>query len=118
MDVYLAPFSTGVSTRRGSFLVGLQHGLATVTTRGDQTGPWLAEQHRQGFLAPDRQQGDRFAQAVLGLVQSPDVRHDLGRAGHTVYKNYFDWPTLAGQLLEHLRAPVPAPRKRAQLLNQ
>jgi glycosyltransferase involved in cell wall biosynthesis len=118
MDVYLAPFSTGVSTRRGSFLVGLQHSLATVTTRGDQTGPWLAEQHRQGFLAPERQQAERFTQAVVSLVQSPNARHGLGRAGHTLYKNYFDWPTLARRLLEHLLAPVPTPRKHSLLLSQ
>ena len=118
MDVYLAPFSTGVSTRRGSFIVGLQHGLATVTTRGDQTGPWLAEQHGKGFLAYDHQQVERFAEAVVSLVQSPEVRLGVGKAGHTLYKNYFDWSILAGQLLEHLRAPVPAPRKLPVLLSQ
>jgi glycosyltransferase involved in cell wall biosynthesis len=118
MDLYVSPFATGVSTRRGSFLVGLQHALPTVTTRGDQTGTLLADQHRQGFLAPERQKVERFTQAVISLVHSPDARHSLGRAGHTLYKNYFDWSILACQLLEHLVTPVPTPKKRSLLLIQ
>ncbi len=43
MDLYLSPFIDGVSTRRGSAMAALQHGVAVVSTRGELTDDcWTA----------------------------------------------------------------------------
>jgi glycosyltransferase involved in cell wall biosynthesis len=104
MDLYVSPFATGVSTRRGSFLVGLQHALPTVTTRGDQTGPWLADHHAHSFFAPARHDVKGFVQSVIELAGSVRERNRMGAAGRALYTTRFDWPVLTDRLITHLQA--------------
>jgi glycosyltransferase involved in cell wall biosynthesis len=112
MDLYLAPFRKGVSTRRGSFLTGLQHGVATVTTQGRATGPLLSARHEEAFLAPDCSSRRAFVDAVRRLTLSPDARPALAQRGQAFYRQHFSWPTVAERLLRALNAPThtPAPR--------
>lgn len=109
MDLYLAPFRKGVSTRRGSFLTGLQHGVATVTTRGRATGALLSSRHEEAFLAPACSSRDGFAESVRRLARSPEARHRLGQCGHTFYQRHFSWPTVADRLLHALETPTSTP---------
>jgi glycosyltransferase involved in cell wall biosynthesis len=98
MDVYLAPFKLGVSTRRGSFLVGLQQGVATVTTCGPETGPLLSGIRDQAFMATPNDQADRFAEGVIYLVQDLPERQRLAKTGSKLFKNHFAWSIIAERL--------------------
>ena len=102
MDLYLAPFVTGVSTRRGSFLAGLQHGIATVTTQGEQTGQLLNSEHQHAFLAPSRSDEASFTRCVRRLVQDAEIRKELGHRGKCFYDQYFSWERLATGLSDAL----------------
>lgn len=102
MDLYLAPFATGVSTRRGSFLAGLQHGIATVTTQGEQTGQLLNSEHQHAFLAPSRSDEASFTHCVRRLVQDAEMRKELGHNGKCFYEQYFSWERLATGLSDAL----------------
>jgi len=109
MDLYLAPFRKGVSTRRGSFLTGIQHGVATATTQGRATGSLLSSRHGEAFAAPFCSSREEFAASVRRLARSPDARDRLGKRGQTFYHRHFSWPTVADSLLHVLNATASAP---------
>jgi glycosyltransferase involved in cell wall biosynthesis len=111
MDVYLAPFHKGVSARRGSFLVGPQHGIATVTTHGVETDPLFGPVEDTGvLLAPDDAPA-AFAEHVTRLVRNDARRARQAAAGAAFYDRTFSWPRLADQLGRALtrRSASPSP---------
>ncbi|NNF57308.1 MAG: glycosyltransferase family 4 protein [Rhodothermaceae bacterium] len=118
MDLYLAPFRKGVSERRGSFMAGLQHGIATVSTQGKHTGPALRCQDGKAFLlAPDRD-ATCFAQHALALVADPARRAAIGHAGRVYFEHAFSWARIAADLESKLSdgsrgVPVSSPAVRA-----
>jgi glycosyltransferase involved in cell wall biosynthesis len=100
-DLFLAPFVDGVSTRRGSMMAALQHALPVVGTSGRLTDSVLAQATDALMLVPvDRP--DLFADAVVELAQSRDDADRRGRAGRALYESAFDWPVVAGRLLQAL----------------
>ena len=99
-DVFLAPYMDGVSTRRGTVMAALQHGVAVAGTRGHLTDDILVRAPQMVLVKPDRP--DRFAATVTSLVRKPDHRATLGAAGRELYETSFDWPVLAQRLRSHL----------------
>ncbi|WP_397545990.1 glycosyltransferase family 4 protein [Rhodothermus marinus] len=102
MDLLLAPFVDGASTRRGSMIAGLQHGLAVLSTDGPLTDPMLRAEHgRSLWLTPV---GDReaFAGAVLELARRSALREALGRNARRFYAAQLDWPVLARRVMQTL----------------
>lgn len=100
-DVFLAPFVDGVSTRRGTLMAALQHGLPIVATDGHRTDETLRRSDQAIRLAPVARQ-DLFVEAVRQLAQRPDEREVLGASAHSLYIECFDWPVVAGRLLRLL----------------
>jgi glycosyltransferase involved in cell wall biosynthesis len=102
-DIGLAPLQDGVSPRRGSFLALLQHGLATVTTRGRYQGESLSAAASGGSFALAECRPDAFAEQVQSLVASAARRQTMGAAGRAFYSEQHDWPLLAESYLTVLR---------------
>jgi glycosyltransferase involved in cell wall biosynthesis len=115
MDLHLAPFFRGVSTRRGSFVAGLQHGLPTVSTRGVQTDHLLADADGAAFVLTEPNE-DAYAAAAAALAANPSRRRAMAEAARRLYLSSFDWALLAERALGHLlrgnpaAAPTPALR--------
>ena len=110
MDLYLAPFRDGVSTRRGSFMVGLQHGVASITTVGPDTGASLRTVANTAFLTTPCGHADAYTERVLHLATSASTRQHFGQAGQALYETHYDWPHIAARLLS-----VLAPEASSQL---
>ncbi|PQJ34587.1 hypothetical protein BSZ35_08230 [Salinibacter sp. 10B] len=107
MDLYLAPFVKGVSTRRGSFMTSLQHAVPTVATSGCQTDPIFHEHDGRALILAPETDVDAFAEAATALFLRSDTERDaLGQAGQHLYRHSFDWPVLA-QTVEELARPRP-----------
>ncbi|MEM7691661.1 MAG: glycosyltransferase [Pseudomonadota bacterium] len=110
MDLMLAPFSDGLTTRRGSAMAALQQGVALLSTDGRLTGEMLrAENERSLLLTPA---GDRqaYAERAVRLLSRPEAAGEIGLAGEAFYRERFDWPVLARKLSLYLipsRAPDP-----------
>jgi glycosyltransferase involved in cell wall biosynthesis len=100
-DLFLAPLIDGVSTRRGSMMAALQHGLPIVGTAGPLTDAIL---RRPGSGLSLTAVGDRgaFAAAVLALSADADARESSGAASRRLYERNFDWPVVAETLLSAL----------------
>jgi glycosyltransferase involved in cell wall biosynthesis len=115
MDLYLVPFKHGVSTRRGSFLVGLQHEVPTLSTSGAETDVLLREAADEGaFALVPWANADAFHTAAERLLLDAADRAAVGRAGSRFFDATFAWPRLATRLLHSLNT-TPAPsRSRSQ----
>jgi len=107
MDLHLTPILDGVSTRRGSFMTGLQHGVPTVTTRGRHTASWMAAADGTAFLLAPEDDPGLFSRYAHALMTDPDRRRQIGTAGQAFYRRHFDWPVLADQLRRALTANDP-----------
>ena len=99
-DMFLAPYMDGVSTRRGSVMAALQHGVPVVGTSGHLTDDVLRD--APGLKLVARGPHDEFVRTVSGLVQDEKRRADLGAAGRQLYERSFDWPVLVRRLRTHL----------------
>lgn len=102
MDLYLAPFQEGVSARRGSFLAGLQHGVATVSTRGLDTGSELLKHDGTAFQLSPADDPGHFAASVAALIHDANERNRIAREGKRYYESRHAWSTLGESLLRSL----------------
>ena len=102
MDLYLAPYVDGVSTRRGAFMAGLQHGLPCATTIGEHTDTILREHEGAAFLATPTASPELFVEAVLRLHNDKGMRIDIGNGGKELYAKEFTFETVASRLFSRL----------------
>lgn len=100
MDLYLAPFRKGVSSRRGSLLVGLQHGIPTVSTYGSHTDDFFyREAERSLLLSPDNRP-DVYARQVSRLAADRELRERIGQAGQEFFRSTFAWSHIAKKMID------------------
>ncbi len=104
MDLVLTPFADGVSARRGSFVAGLQHGLASVTTLGPHTDGFLARAAGAAFAAVPTADGRGFARAALALHDDGPRRRAMGAQAGALYARHFDVRKTARQLVAEMAA--------------
>ena len=107
IDLYLAPFVDGVSTRRTSLMAALQHGRAVLGTRGELTDSILARRHGSALVLTDAGDIGRFAAAAVELAARRSERERLGEAAESLYRREFDWPVIAGRLRSLLEGEPP-----------
>jgi glycosyltransferase involved in cell wall biosynthesis len=103
-DIYLAPFTDGVSTRRTTLMAALQHGLAVVGTDGHNTDELLRDAPASLRLTPVHDR-DAFASAVCELAGAPAERAQLRVRARALYEDEFDWSVVSDRLLAELREP-------------
>ncbi len=104
MDLYLAPFRKGVSARRGSFLVGLQHGVATVSTYGQQTDSLFYEHQGSAFLLAPDDDLKRFQEHALTLAKNDARREQIAQNGKELFESSFSWPRIVETMMDTLRS--------------
>jgi len=102
MDLYLAPFKKGVSTRRGSFFVGLEHGVPTVSTSGDDTGEILRVHNKVTYGLASDNDAEAFATLAVEIALDADWAEEMGKAGAKLFNKHFSWSEIARQLLDTL----------------
>lgn len=101
VDISVAPYSDGVSTRRTAMITGLQHAIPTVATLGENTDAILKEQDGTGILLA-RNNADAFSDQVLMLVRDRALRERIGAGGKALFDSFFSWPVIASKMLGYL----------------
>lgn len=92
-DVFLAPFIDGLSTRRGSVVAALQHGVPVVSTSRGWTDAAL--RGREGIeLVPVEAGIAAFAERCVAARRGPM------KSLEEFYREVFDWPVAARTILE------------------
>lgn len=116
-DLYLAPYPDGASTRRGTLMAGLAHGLPTVSTDGRLTDPLLRAAGGSALVLAPASSQDAFAHAALSLAQDSVRRAQVGTAGQYLYERAFDWPVVARRLL-HVVGQAPGTRRALHAVSE
>lgn len=86
--ICVQPFQDGVSTRRGSFLAAMEHGMPVITTRPAYPIPELRD--GENLLYVDRVDPPALADAILGLLRDRALQRSLGHNILDLRKN-FSW---------------------------
>lgn len=108
MDLHLAPFSDGVSTRRGSFMAGIQHGVPSVSTRGKLTDPMLIDAAADGaFALASTDDPSAFTQHAVALMQDAPRRMRMAEASQQLYENTFSFEVVASKFLDTIHKLDP-----------
>lgn len=86
-DLLVQPYPDGLSSRRGTLMAGLAHGVAMVSNLGALSEPVWA---RTGdvALAPAAEP-TALAGVAEALLASPQARAALGQAGRALYRRHF-----------------------------
>jgi len=111
MDICLAPYVDGVSTRRTSLMTALQHGVAVVGTRGHTTDPLLENEDGRAFLLAGARDPDAFAAHVVRLAEDAGLRAALAGAGKRLFETHFTWERIAALLMETLLTRAKSGRR-------
>jgi glycosyltransferase involved in cell wall biosynthesis len=86
-DLLIQPYPDGLSSRRGSLMAGLAHGLATVSNLGHLSEPIWSDTGCVALAArPDPALIARTAEEVLA---SPKTRETLGMTARALYDGFF-----------------------------
>ena len=85
-DLMIQPYIDGVSTRRGSVMAALAHGLPVVTNTGHNTEPLWSEDEGVA-LAADH--AEALTAEAESLLADPDARAALGTAAADLYQRRF-----------------------------
>ncbi|MBT7855951.1 MAG: glycosyltransferase, partial [Nitrospinaceae bacterium] len=106
-DLFLAPFDGGISSRRGSLMAAIAHGLPVVSTP-----PKIATRYfRAGENFAQVPFGDAVALAdeVASLMDDPE-RRNLLREGSEVLSGVFSWSDIALRTRDFLEALLAGKR--------
>jgi glycosyltransferase involved in cell wall biosynthesis len=96
VDVFLAPFLEGATTRRTTLMAAMQHALAIVTTASSITEPELCEGGALTFAAVNDPAA--FTAQAIRLASDEQLRERHAMAARALYERRFAWPVLAARL--------------------
>lgn len=100
-DVFLLPVVDGASTRRGSLMAALQHGVPVVSTLTDRTDAVLRESAALALA----QDGRAFVALACATALEPERRRALGEAGRELFARRFAWRAICDDLRPVLVGP-------------
>jgi len=112
MDVHLAPFKDGASTRRGSMIAGLNNGVPTVSTLGPLTDDVLVRYQGAGYKLAPVEHIDAFAALARDVVAHPAEQRRLSERAVAFHDALFDWCFIARRMshkLSHWSTLSPTP---------
>jgi glycosyltransferase involved in cell wall biosynthesis len=87
-DLMIQPYPDGVSTRRTSFMAGLSHGRAIITTTGTSTEPLWRQTDAVALAAVNDVAA--FLQLLRRLRSDVEERYRMGESARNIYRERFD----------------------------
>jgi len=98
LDVFLSPFSDGLSGRRTSAIAALKAGVPLVSSAGRRTDPFLRKVHGSALLLAETD--EEFIRQARDLAHSAQLRERIGRAGRDFYSGTLHWSVISSRLVE------------------
>lgn len=102
MDLLLAPFMDGISTRRTSAISALQHGVPICSTISKWSDQIFWEWQSPGLGLSDPSNVEGFIRSVLSVAEEAIENAELGHNLRELYDARFAWPVISESLLGHL----------------
>lgn len=109
MDIYLAPYEDGVSTRRTSMMMALALGLPVIGTKGSATPQSLLDTDGRGMLLVELGDSEAMAKQVMRLAADDHMRQELGREGKALFNRELTYEKAAEKLIAYL-AELSSPK--------
>ena len=98
LDVALAPFVDGLSSRRSSTISLMAHGIPIVSTLGPLTDPDIFGDSPIRLVPLGEEAG--FYRAIEDLLRSAEERKRVGDLTRTFYARHFAWAHIAKQVAD------------------
>ena len=95
-DICVLPYRDGASTRRGTLMAALAHGLPVVTT--EPAVPVAGFRDGENMLFAPRRDAAALAATIARLADAPALRRQLA-AGAAELASQFTWPAIAAETL-------------------
>jgi len=111
MDLFLAPLTDGISTRRGSVIAAFQHGLPVCSTVRPESDRLLRELGSPALALAPADDENRFLDAAEALAERCLLNPDLGTDLAKLHDEHFAWPVIARRLIAMLEEVVGSPNK-------
>lgn len=102
MDAAISPFVDGVSTRRGSVMALLQHGVPVATTQASWTDDVFRNSALNGLLLSSANSMQSFATETVNWLDRLPVSHEPNTALTEFYRDHFSWQGITQTMLSHL----------------
>ncbi len=102
-DLLVQPYVDGVSCRRGSFMAGISHGKAIVTTVGELSEPFWSQSDAAAIVPVADIEG--FTACIRRLSADAAARERLGNAARALYLERFDISRVVASLYQAGAAP-------------
>jgi glycosyltransferase involved in cell wall biosynthesis len=100
LDIVIAPFVDGVSTRRGSVMAAFNNGIPVATTRRESTDDWFLTAEPEVVLVSAAKNKEDFAREVLAWAKPLD--NHVTAITHSFHDAFFSWTSIASQLTSDL----------------
>jgi glycosyltransferase involved in cell wall biosynthesis len=102
VDVFLAPFSDGLSGRRASAIAALKAGVPLLSSAGRRTDPFLRKVHGSALLLADTD--EEFVRQATDLARDVRLREEIGGVGREFYNENLDWTVISSRLVTLMQA--------------
>jgi hypothetical protein len=103
MDLLLAPFMDGISTRRGSAMSALQHGVPLCSTISKWSDSVFWDWRGPGLSLCNPSRVENYVSCVLALADEVLGNANLGNHLKDLYDATFSWPVISSKMLAHLQ---------------
>jgi hypothetical protein len=107
MDMLLAPFADGISTRRTSAIVALQHGIPLCSTISKWSDNVFREWKSPGLKLCSPSRLEDYVSGALSVVHEVLGNADLGDQLKDLYDAWFSWPVISNRMLAQLGSEIP-----------
>ncbi|MBV8484485.1 MAG: glycosyltransferase family 4 protein [Verrucomicrobia bacterium] len=114
MDLFLAPLTDGISTRRGSIIAAFQHGLPVCSTVRPHSDRLLRDLSSPALLLTSADDESRFLEAAEEMAKRSLLNPNLGADMAKLHDQHFAWPVLAQRFIATLQEAENSPNKRPE----
>jgi hypothetical protein len=102
MDILLAPFTDGISTRRGTAMSALQHGVPVCSTISKWSDSVFWDERLPALSLCNLIKGEDYVGCVLAVAAAVLRNADMGSHLKDLYNSKFSWPVISNRLLAQL----------------
>jgi hypothetical protein len=115
MDLMLAPFIDGISTRRGSAMSGMQHGVPLCSTFSKWSDSAFRSSKCPGLSLCNPTRLEDYIDCVLAAVEGVLANADPGRHLKELYDATFSWPVISNSMLTQLAGGMSVRRSKTKV---